>query len=776
MRTHKGRSRPPGATTARLLGGLKIVALVLAVGLIPLMTGVVLVERQSRQQASNRLDGSLANVADAEAAALEAYFARARSIILVTAQNPSFRSVYRSSGTDSERAEAVDEVNGALAYLERLYPSSVGEACVIDAAGPEVARVTRGVRAAAVELSPDESTTPFFAPAFRLRVGEVLQSAPYVSPDTGEWVISNATRVPGLAEGSRAIVHFEVSVESFRQAAVRVGGGRFDITVADARTGQVVYNARDPQQVGARLGRPGDRRFFSVAQQERAAGALDLGGSRAVYRRLASGPSNENDWVVVATAAPVAGKGIGALTNLPVFGLLLLLIVVGLLVARRWLRRGDEAASDPLTGLPNRRLFNDRIDHALATARREGYALTVMLIDLDHFKEVNDVLGHQFGDLLLQEVSTRVREAARESDTVARLGGDEFAVLLPRMRDREASLEVAEKLLQAIARPITLKEGTTLEVDASVGIALFPEHGLTADELLRHADVAMYVAKAARSGKEVYSPDQDHGSAERLSLVAELRGAIEHEQLVVYYQPKVDLGCGETMGVEALVRWQHPTRGLLGPDHFIPVAERSSLIRPLTLYVLERALADCRRWEEAGVILSVSVNLSAHHLMDTGLPAQVAELLSSSGLDPARLELELTETALMADPVRSLAVLRRLSEMGVMLSIDDFGVGYSSLNYLKKLPVDVLKIDRSFVMNMELSPEDAMIVRSTIDLARNLGLRTVAEGVESADSMDRLRALGCDLAQGFHLSRAIPADELLRWAQARRATASSPAP
>ena len=766
------------ADPRRVARGARILALVVALGLIPLTVGTFLVERQSREQEVVRLDARLATVAYAETSALEEYFARARSIILISAQNPAFRSVYRSSGSRlpgvPARGRTFGEVNAPLAYLEQLYPNSIGEACFIDSRGPELARVVKGERALVADLSPDESGNPFFAPTFRLHAGQVFQAEPYVSPDTREWVISNSTPVAGLPARSRAIVHFEVTIESFRRASADVGRGSFDITVVDGRSGRVVFAADEPQLVGAPLGRPGDRGFVPVARKGGAAGKLDLEGRRTAYRRLTATQHNANDWYVVVGSAPVAEVGLGAIASPTALGFLMVLVAFGLWVTRRWLRRSDEASSDPLTGLPNRRLFNDRIEQALATARREGHSLTVMLIDLDRFKEVNDALGHHFGDLLLQQVSARLREVVRESDTVARLGGDEFAILLPRVRDREAAVDVAEKVRRAIGAPLAVKEGLVLEVEASVGIALFPQHGPGAAELLRRADVAMYVAKATRSGQVVYSTDHDQGNVERLSLVAELRRAIDEQELVVHYQPKVDLNTGEMKGVEALVRWQHPQRGFLGPDQFIPMAEHTALIKPLTLFVLERALTDCRRWEEDGISVSVSVNLSANHLMDAGLPDEVAGLLSAAGLDPGRLELEITETALMAEPARALEVLRGLSELGVVLSIDDFGVGYSSLNYLKKLPIDVLKIDRSFVMNMELSPEDAMIVRSTIELARNLGLRTVAEGVESIIVMERLRALGCDLAQGFYLSRAISADELLKWGRGNEATAADP--
>ncbi len=767
-----------GADSRRVLRAARIVALVVAVGLMPLVVGSLLVAQQSRQHEIARLDANLANVAVAETAALQAYFARARSIVLVTAQNPAFRSLYRSGGQRLPRVRArgavIDEVNAALGYLEELYPNSIGEACFIDSRGPELARVVVGGRAPVADLSPDESGAPFFAPTFRLRPGQVFQGEPYISEDTREWVISNSTPVAGLPARARAIVHFEVTIESVRRVAAGVGRAGFEITVVDGRTGRVVFGSDEPQRIGAALGRPGDRRFLGVARSARATGGVDLEGRRTVSRRLTAGPGNANDWYVVVGSAPIAGVGLGALATLPVLGLLAVLVAIGFWVARRWLHRSDEAETDPLTGLANRRLFNDRIDLALETARREGHSLTVMLIDLDRFKEVNDALGHHFGDVLLQQVSDRLRGTLRESDTVARLGGDEFAVLLPRVRDTTAAVDVAEKVRGAIAAPLALKEDLALEVEASVGIALFPEHGSEAGDLLRSADVAMYVAKATRCGQIVYSTDHDQGNVERLSLVAELRRAIDEQELLVHYQPKVNLSSGEMKGVEALVRWQHPQRGLLGPDLFIPTAEHTALIKPLTLYVLERALTDCRSWEDEGISVPVSVNLSAHNLTDSRLPDEIAALLAATGLDPGRLELEITETALMAEPTRAVEVLGALNDMGVTLSIDDFGVGYSSLNYLKKLPVDVLKIDRSFVMNMELSPDDAMIVRSTIDLARNLGLQSVAEGVESIIVMNRLRALGCDLAQGFYLSRPISADALLTWAHANETSPAGP--
>ncbi len=420
-----------------------------------------------------------------------------------------------------------------------------------------------------------------------------------------------------------------------------------------------------------------------------------------------------------------------------------------------------QAVTDSLTGLPNRRLFNDRAEQAVARARRVGERVAVMIIDLDRFKEVNDTLGHHSGDVLLQEVAQRLTRAVRDSDTIARLGGDEFAVLLPDVRDQEAAASVAAVLGAAIADPIML-EGLSLDTEASIGIALYPDDGDDVSHLLQRADVAMYTAKSDHLGHAFYGPENDHYSPERLVLVGELRRAIEQDELVLHYQPKVDLESGGLIGVEVLVRWQHPSRGLLPPGDFIPLAEHTTLIKPLTLHVLNRALKQCKEWERQGRELNVAVNVSARNLLDPDFGDAVEACLELWQVPSSRLELEITESVLMTNPARALEVLRRFSDMGVTLSIDDFGTGYSSLEYLKQLPVNVLKIDRSFVMNMADQPADAMIVRSTIDLARNLGLRVVAEGIEDQFSYDLLRQLGCSTGQGFLMSRPVPSAEIER--------------
>jgi diguanylate cyclase (GGDEF)-like protein len=421
--------------------------------------------------------------------------------------------------------------------------------------------------------------------------------------------------------------------------------------------------------------------------------------------------------------------------------------------------RRVQAVTDELTGLPNRRALYERIRRAIA-GRPDGQ-LTLLLIDLDGFKEVNDSLGHNAGDLLLREIGPRLRDALREEDLLARLGGDEFGVLIEDAGVDNA-VAVASRVRTALERPLEV-EGLELMVDASIGIAAYPEHGTDADALMQHADVAMYHAKVARTGCEVYTPERDASSRDRLGLLGGLRRAIDGGELVLHYQPKADLAGGDVVAVEALVRWQHPERGLLGPGEFLPAAEQTALMRPLTLRVLDVALADCRRWLDAGRTLSVAVNLAVANLIDRGFPAEVAAALDRHGVPAELLQLEITENVVMADPARALEVLDALRSLGVGLSLDDFGTGHSSLAYLRRLSVDEIKIDRSFVSEMVADPDAAAIVRHTIDLARSLRLRVVAEGAEDAETWAALESAGCDLGQGYFLSRPIPAAQLEAW-------------
>jgi diguanylate cyclase (GGDEF)-like protein len=380
-----------------------------------------------------------------------------------------------------------------------------------------------------------------------------------------------------------------------------------------------------------------------------------------------------------------------------------------------------------------------------------------MFLDVDHFKEINDTLGHEAGDSLLQVLAERLRCQMRAGETLARLGGDEFAILCDGLAPAVSSL--AERLHHALHGTVAVRD-FPLEVTMSIGIATFPEHGEDADTILRHADVAMYQAKETRAGTSVYDPEQDLNDEARLTLAGELRRAIQNEELVLHFQPKAELAGGRILGVEALVRWQHPTRGFIPPTEFVPIAERTGLIKQLSHYVLAQALRQCSEWSAGGLDLHVAVNLTIPDLLDLTLPDLIEALLDETGVRPDQLELEITETTILADPFRVRKVLARLNEMGLRLAIDDFGTGYSSLAYLRRLPVQTIKVDRSFVMDMCENASDATIVRSTIDLGRNLGLEVVAEGVETQEAWDALRALGCTLAQGYLISRPLPAGEL----------------
>ncbi|HEX4010801.1 MAG TPA: EAL domain-containing protein [Solirubrobacteraceae bacterium] len=426
-----------------------------------------------------------------------------------------------------------------------------------------------------------------------------------------------------------------------------------------------------------------------------------------------------------------------------------------------------QALHDPLTALPNRLLFGERIGQAIRYAERNGSRLAVVLMDLDRFKEVNDSLGHAAGDQLLRQVGERMSKAVRASDTVARLGGDEFGLLLPDLDGPEGALPVVKRIRAALERPVYV-HSLPLAVEASVGIAVFPDHGSDAQTLIQRADVAMYDSKRDSASFTFYDEASHDSDISRLTLVAELRRAITARELLLHYQPKAALESGEVRSVEALLRWNHPERGMVYPDSFIPLAQETGLIGPLTLYVIEEALRQGREWRDAGFELSISVNLSTRNLLDRDFPNQVAGLLSRWGMSPEWLELEVTESSMLANPTRAKTVLNELSALGLRLSIDDFGTGYSSLAYLRQLPVDEIKIDRSFVIGMGEEADDAVIVRSTVDLGRNLGLEVVAEGVETLDLWNRLRELGCQTAQGYFLSRPVPADELAEWLRARR--------
>jgi diguanylate cyclase (GGDEF)-like protein len=441
-------------------------------------------------------------------------------------------------------------------------------------------------------------------------------------------------------------------------------------------------------------------------------------------------------------------------------GLVFLFGALYRIVARASRQLHHQALHDALTDLPNRTLLHRRAERAL---RGDGLG-AMLLIDLDRFKEVNDTLGHDHGDELLIEVAGRLKAVLRRGDTLARLGGDEFAVLLDGVPDRSAVVDLAMRLQDALRRPFALR-GVAVELEASVGIALYPEHGTTVGALLQRADVAMYDAKRGHHGIATYTEERDPYSEDRLGLLAELRRALSADELVLHYQPKVDLASDAVVGVEALVRWEHPSRGLLSPDAFIDVAEESGLIVPIGAWVLAEACRQVRAWNElldAARPLRLSVNLSARQLAEPGLLATVRDTLLGAGIEPHRLHLslEITEALVLRDPEAAAARLGELRALGVQFAIDDFGTGYSSLAYLRRFPVSTVKIDSPFVAGLGVDDHDEAIVSAIVRLAHVLGLRVVAEGVETELQLAHLRAMGCDYAQGFLLGRPEPAERM----------------
>jgi diguanylate cyclase (GGDEF)-like protein len=500
-------------------------------------------------------------------------------------------------------------------------------------------------------------------------------------------------------------------------------------------------------------------------------------------------PATGSTALVVSSVSTAAGLGVLVMSSrTPLSALAVALAAVTLMAAaartqlafRQLVRMADlrrQAITDHLTSLPNRRALYVQAGVRLADPAHRRRAL--LMLDLDKFKEVNDSLGHQAGDQLLIQVGVRLSEQVRAGDLLVRLGGDEFAVLLEEAGHDQA-LGVAKKLRAALARPFTV-EDVRLHSSASVGIALFPDHGTDLSTLLRKADIAMYKAKTSGRGHHVYSSFDDADAAGRLKTVEELRTALTNEQMVVHFQPKIDLSTSDVHGVEALVRWDHPTRGLLYPDAFVNLVEESGLMPALTRMVLALSLDQAASWHAQGQQLTIAVNLSASSLVDNALPEQVASMLAIRSLPPRALQLEITEEFLMADRDRARDILTRLRQSGVQISIDDFGTGYSSLAYLRDLPIDELKLDKSFIFPMADDARAAALVASTIALAHSLGLRMVAEGVENHVAYTELARLGCDQAQGYFMSRPVPAAELDHWLSTRHgaqrlAEVSSPTP
>ena len=419
------------------------------------------------------------------------------------------------------------------------------------------------------------------------------------------------------------------------------------------------------------------------------------------------------------------------------------------------------ALHDNLTGLPNRVLLSDRLEQVLFHARRTNMPFSLFLMDLDRFKEVNDTLGHHFGDELLKMVSSRLLSCMRETDSIARLGGDEFALLLAET-DYEETIHCAERIIASMNAPFEINEVST-ESKVSIGIALYPDHGATVEALMQYADVAMYQAKRSQSGFAVYDPTQNIHTLRRLQLMNDLRDAVGNNKIINYYQPLIENKNKAVVSVEALARWIHPELGFISPDEFIPMAEQMGLIRLLTFQVLEQSLQDLTSWKSKGCELGVNINLSTYCLQDMALPEELESIINKFDITASQVEIEITESALMHDLSRARKMIDRLSDLNLKLAIDDFGAGFSSLNYLKNFPVDTLKIDKSFILDMCNSSNDKAIVKTIIELGHNLDCHVVAEGVESQKELDSLSLLEVDLLQGYFYSKPIAADEFIYW-------------
>ncbi len=557
--------------------------------------------------------------------------------------------------------------------------------------------------------------------------------------------------------------------------------------------------ADDDDLHDALAGHPDPAEVVTPAPHTETASEVGLGRLVEVYvpLRFARSGAPAGAFEIYLSYRPIAatvGHDERTIALVVFLGLALLWAILYRIVAsasrrlRRQARENDRLARyDPLTGLPNRTLFRERVTRAIGPARThvrpvagvksmagaeweplpdraraDGQSVAVLLLDLDGFKQINDTLGHSAGDAVLREVAARLRAQLHPDTLLARLGSDEYAILHSCPGGVEDALALAATVQATLQAPVTF-DGIALNVEASVGIALVPDHARDADHLLQRADLALDRARSRRGGVEVYAPEHHRSGAERLALLGEVRPALERGEFALFYQPQLALRTGRVTGVEALLRWRHPARGLVPPLQFISLIEQTALVGPVTLHVLDLALDQSAHWRAAGLDLGMSVNLSARNLHDPALPEQIASLLARHSVPAAALTVEVTESAAMADPATAVNVLEGLRALGVGVSIDDFGSGNASIAYLAKLPVGELKIDRSFVTPMCASPRDEAIVRTTIDLARHLDLHVVAEGIETPDVCDRLAAMGCDTGQGFLISRPAPATELTPW-------------
>jgi diguanylate cyclase (GGDEF)-like protein len=692
------------------------------------------------------------------------YFQRAATVTQLSAHNPVFAGVYAHLGPgERPRPDQVEpvlraQIQDGLNYLETLFPGQVSEACLIDLDGAELARVVTGRIAGVPSLSRDERGNPFFAPTLAAPDDTVYQARPYVSPDTHVQVVSNSIVLRTPQGRPLAVLHFEVTVSSLREHLV-TGDQGFQLALVDAATGSVVLDNG-----------PVDRTRTASLPRYPVAGwsshGLQVQGDRLIsYQRVPHTASNANDWFVVVSA-PAAAPGWRSPFDLG--PALLVLLALGLLafsgtvLARDHRLLADQARLDELTGLANRRTVRERLEQDLA-GRREFAA--VLLIDLDRFKQVNDTLGHAVGDQLLLGVTRRFSALCGPRDLVGRLGGDEFGYILAGPAGSDEAMQRAREIARVVQEPHDI-DGHRVQVGGSVGVAMVDEHGRDATTLLRRADVAMYEAKRRRLGAMLFTSEQESRPVSTLAMETSILRAIDRREFVLHYQPQVNLRTGRVIGVEALVRWQHPEHGLILPAEFIPTCEDSGLIVGLTKHVLELALDQICQWRGGGREVPAAVNLAARNVADPQLPQEVLRLLTERGLPANLLRLELTETDLLGDAEAAKVVLEELRALGVALAIDDFGTGFASLSQLRELPFEELKIDRSFVTNLDTDPQARHIVDSVMELAHGLGLTVTAEGVETRAVLDVLVSVGCDVVQGYFFSRPLPAQAAFEWIQA----------
>jgi len=738
-------------------------AALLALGLLLVTAGLaagVLAEKTRES-----LDSDLRLNSASRVTAVDDFAERARAVTLVASHSAAFGTFYRASGTRDQRirgesgaATLMPSVHTALTDVGLLFRDSLAGAGFIDRSGAENAVVIHGHSVDPEDLSADRTDAPFFDPAFALPFGSVYQSVPYRSEATGEWVVSTATKVDVGPEVSPAVVHFEFTIESFRFAMYSERPG-LRVRVIDLLDGRVIIDSTRPQDIDRPLGDPSDRSMRWVQASPDGQVRSEAGMRHVV--RLARAHSNiATSWAVVvsvdeptgAWAAPTSAGPVSMVAS----GLLLLgLSIVGYVRHGRSMHRA--ARRDELTSLRNRMAAREIAESLLARDR----GLAVILFDLDRFKHVNDSLGHHAGDHLLAVIAQRLIEVVREpDDVVARLGGDEFVVLASGAHDEESIRVLCQRLMPAITEPVAI-DGLEVSVGASIGIAISPDHGCDYGLLLQRADIAMYDAKARRAGWQIYHDGLAPGDKAVLSMDVDLRRAVDGGELALHYQPSFSVTTGAPAAVEALVRWRHPERGLLMPGHFIPLAETTGAITLVTSEVLRQSLDQVVAWRADGREVVVAVNVSAHDVTDPDFADQVSAALALRGLPGSSLVIELTETALLADPSTTAQVLGQLAAAGIAIAVDDFGAGYASLLYLRHYPVSVLKLDRSLVQGLTHNATDAALVRWTIEMAHALGMTCVAEGVENSQTLLALAELGCDEAQGFFLHIPVPSDDLV---------------